>query len=291
MSEPVEHRIPAGGLELAAWEWPGEGRPLLLVHATGFHARCWNAVVRRLPGRRVFAVDMPSHGASERKPPPYDWTHFGDDLAAVVQALGLQDAVGVGHSMGGHALVLAAAKLPGAFRGLLLVDPVIADPELARRVEGSIGAADHPIARRRNRWDSPAAMAESFARKEPYSRWDPEVLADYCQYGLRRAEGGGFELACPPDLEAEVYVGMHMRDIYGVIPRVDVPVDVIRARSRRADDSPWDFSPSPTWERLAGCFAQGRDEQLPDRSHFIPMEIPGWMAERIARFADGLQAR
>lgn len=116
------------------------------------------------------------------------------------------------------------------------------------------------------------------------------MLHDYCRFGLvAAADGEGFELACPPALEAEVYVGMHMRDIYARIPEVTVPVEIIRARSRRPDESPFDFSPSPTWEKLAGCFADGRDEQLVDRSHFIPMELPEWTAARIAAFADALR--
>jgi pimeloyl-ACP methyl ester carboxylesterase len=288
--EPRRHTLAVNGLELAAWEWAGQGAPILLVHATGFHARCWSAVVRRLPGRHVFALDMPSHGASARKPPPYDWTHFGDDLAGAIEALDLGHLTGVGHSMGGHAMVLAAARLPARFRGLMLIDPVIVEPAFAARVSGRMRAAEHPIARRRNLWESPAQMEATFAGKEPYSRWDPEVLHDYCRYGLRAAaDGQGFELACPPELEAEVYVGMHMRDIFKAIPQVTVPVEIIRARARRPDEQPFDFSPSPTWEKLAGCFANARDEQLAERSHFIPMEIPEWTAARIAAFADALR--
>jgi pimeloyl-ACP methyl ester carboxylesterase len=288
--EPRRHALAVNGLELAAWEWVGQGAPILLVHATGFHARCWNAVARRLPGRHVFALDMPSHGASARKPPPYDWTHFGDDLAGAIEALDLSHLTGVGHSMGGHAMVLAAARLPARFRGLMLVDPVIVEAEFAASVSGRIRASEHPIARRRNRWESPAQMEATFAGKEPYSRWDPEVLHDYCRFGLVASpDGQGFELACPPMLEAEVYCGMHMRHIFKVIPGVTVPVEIIRARSRRPDESPFDFSPSPTWEKLAECFAKARDEQLPDCSHFIPMEMPEWTAARIAAFADALR--
>jgi pimeloyl-ACP methyl ester carboxylesterase len=82
---------------------------------------------------------------------------------------------------------------------------------------------------------------------------------------------------------------MHMRDIYAAIPQVTIPVEIIRARSRRDDESPFDFSPSPTWERLAEFFPCARDQQLTDRSHFIPMELPAWTAERIAAFADALR--
>lgn len=284
--EPRRHQLLVGEQALALWEWSGAGDPILLVHATGFHARCWDAIARRLPGRRILALDQASHGASAAKPPPYEASLFGADLVGVVRALSLRKVVGVGHSMGGHAMVVAAAREPDAFSGLLLFDPVIVDPELVARHLSGISAAEHPVGRRRNQWCSPEQMAEAFARRDPYARWDPEVLRDYCQFGLRPASDGGFELACAPNLEVEVYVGMHMRTIFDEIPAVRVPVDVIRARDRRPEDAVLDFSPSPTWSALAGCFADGRDEHLADQTHFFPMEMPGWTAARIARFAD-----
>lgn len=288
--QPVRHRVAVNGLELAAWEWPGEGDPILLLHATGFHARCWLAVVEALPGRHVFALDMASHGESERRPPPYSWKQFGDDVAGAVDVLGLRRVLGVGHSMGGHALVLAAVARPQRFRGLLLVDPVIVSPELGLLASGGVSGADHPIRRRRNRWDSPQQMFDAFRAKEPYAHWDARVLMDYCRFGLRPAADGGYELACPPELEAEVYGSMNMDHILPLLPRVQMPVEIIRARARRPGDSFFDFSPSPTWERLAELLPDAVDEQLEDASHFIPMERPAWLAERIARFDARLRA-
>jgi pimeloyl-ACP methyl ester carboxylesterase len=281
--QPIRHKLHVDGLDLVVYEWPGAGDPILLIHATGFHARCWQAVVEALPERHVFALDMPSHGESARKPPPYEWTHFGADVLGVVESLGLERVLGVGHSMGGHALVLAAAARPALFRGLILVDPVIVEPEYASNMR-RLRAAEHPVSRRRNRWESPEQMFEVFSRKEPYARWERRVLMDYCRYGLLPAAGGeGFELACPPDLEAEVYASMKMDDVVSALPRVQMPVEIIRARSRRPDESLSDFSSSPTWAGLAAALPDAVDEQLPDCSHFIPMERPRWMAERIAR--------
>ena len=38
--------VSAGGLRLAVWEWPGAGPPLLFAHATGFHGRMWDHIIR-----------------------------------------------------------------------------------------------------------------------------------------------------------------------------------------------------------------------------------------------------
>src|SRR5215216_1345039 len=106
---PVRSQVAVNGVELALFEWPGAGPPLLFAHAAGFHARCWDQVIGRLPGRHCYAVDLRGHGRSSKPPPPYDWRRFGEDVAALARALGLAGALGVGHSTGGHAVTLAAA--------------------------------------------------------------------------------------------------------------------------------------------------------------------------------------
>ena len=92
------------------------------------------------------------------------------------------------------------------------------------------------------------------------------------------------QLACPPDIEASVYKAATGRDIYALIPAIKVPVTVLRAKQR--DPGPrdfTDFSASPTWEKLAAQFAQGRDVFLPHLTHFIPMQDP----ELVARYVSG----
>ena len=283
---PELHRqaLPSG-VELAWWDWPAEDESsaeetVLLVHATGFHARCWDAVVERLGNRRVIALDMRGHGLSE-KTEPVRWDRFGDDLLEFVQELGLGELVGVGHSMGGFCMTWAAAQCD-AFKRLVLVDPVILPPELyAARGQWSEGA-EHPTAKRRNQWRDWEEMFERFEDRMPFANWERRVLEDYCRHGVMPApEGGGFVLACPPTIEASIYMGSSDRDIHGLVPAVDVPVTVVRAKSRGADRDVMDFSSSPTDPNLARGFPQGRDVHLPEHSHFLPMEAPALAAELI----------
>src|SRR5260370_13141450 len=120
--EPSERKLPINGLNITVWEWPGDGAPILFCHATGFHGRCWDRVIRRLAGRHCYAIDFRGHGRSGKPDPPFLWRSFGEDLAELARQLGLKHAIGVGHSMGGHALTLAAALAPAAFSRLLLLD-------------------------------------------------------------------------------------------------------------------------------------------------------------------------
>ncbi|KAA0237810.1 alpha/beta hydrolase [bacterium] len=281
MREVIESRVKVNGLELALFEWPGEGRPIFLAHATGFHARCWDQVVERLPGRHCYALDMRGHGRSEKPAPPYLWLNFAQDVAALARLLGLRDALGVGHSKGGYAVARAAAMEPGAFAKLLLIDPVI----MPRPAYAAFPLTEHFASRRRNEWASAEEMFERFKDRPPFDRWDPAVLRDYCVYGLQPAASGeGFVLACPPEIEAATYLGSAGGDPYDDIESLTIPVRVLRARAR-AEGAPLDMSGSPTNPHLAEHLQQGEDVYLAEHSHFIPMEAPGLVAKHIEELA------
>jgi lipase len=279
--EPALHRA-RFEVELAWFEWRAElaGREptIFFAHATGFHARVWDPVIARMPDRHVVAVDQRGHGRSE-KVEIRDWHDLGQDLAALVEHLGLADAVGVGHSMGGHALVAAAAQWPGSFRRLLLVDPVIASPDDYPDHEGGWtidlpGGGPHPTSKRKNRFASPDAMFERFRDRHPYSLFEPAALRAYCDYGLLPApDGDGFVLACPPAVEASIYMTSRTNPaIHDAVRAIDVPVTVLRARSAEHREGIMDFTTSPTWTSLADEFHRGTDVYLPHLSHFIPMQ-------------------
>ncbi|MBE7519552.1 MAG: alpha/beta hydrolase [Thermoflexaceae bacterium] len=281
MRVPAETRVKVNGVELALFEWPGEGRPIFLAHATGFHARCWDQVAARLPGRHLYAVDMRGHGRSEKPAPPYLWLNFAQDVAALARSLGLRDALGVGHSKGGYAVARAAAMEPGAFAKLLLIDPVI----MPRPVYAAFPLTEHFASRRRNEWSSPEEMFERFRSRAPFDRWDPAVLRDYCAHGLLPAPSGdGFVLACPPAIEAATYLGSAGGDPYDDLESLTIPVRVLRARAR-AEGAPMDMSGSPTNPRLVEHLEFGEDVYLPEYSHFIPMEAPGLVARHIEEMA------
>ncbi len=277
MRDVNESRVRVNGVELALFEWPGEGTPVFLAHATGFHARCWDQVVERLPGRHCIAMDMRGHGRSEKLPPPYNWRSFAEDTAALVRHLGLEGALGVGHSKGGYAVAVAAAMAPGAFGRLLLVDPVILPPEAYGRFSGE----GHFAAKRRNQWASPEEMIGRFRDRPPFSLWEPAVLDDYCRYGLLPAPSGeGYVLACPPEVEAATYAGNAGGNPYAEIESLTLPIRLLRARQRPPGGA-MDMSGSPTNPNLAAHLRNVEDRPVPQYSHFIPMEAPGFVAGQI----------
>jgi pimeloyl-ACP methyl ester carboxylesterase len=112
------------------------GLPVVFVHSLAGNATHWARQLEHLrPTRRAVALDLRGHGGSE---PPrnadYSIAGMAGDIAAIVDTLGLQRFVLVGHSMGGGVSLVYAGAHPERVAGLLLLDPIgdgkqIADSE------------------------------------------------------------------------------------------------------------------------------------------------------------------
>ena len=291
---PVEHHGTFNGTDLCWFEWgePKAGETsLLLAHATGFHARCWDQVLLQLDQHAV-AVELRGHGRSSNDG-PFDWHLFGDDLADFVGQVMAEGALAIGHSMGGHAIMQAALARPQYFSQLLLIDPVIMSPDIYSAAEHEHSqwvdeSGLHPVARRRNYFESVDQMIENFLSKGSYALWQAEVLRDYCEWGSVPAEDGvGLQLACPPSVEASVYMGSSKASLIDRLSELTIPVRIMRARQREGERGTMDFSASPTWPELASRLPMGTDQYLPELTHFIPMQAPDLVADTITELLVG----
>lgn len=283
MRKASEFRVDIGDVELSVLEWAGESDPILLLHATGFHSRCWSQVVEQLPGQHIYAVDLRFHGASGDAG-EVDWQLLVDDIRILIEQLNLNNLVGVGHSIGGHLMARVASALPQRFKQLVLIDPVIMSPEqygkLHEFVE-SIDASQHPVSRRKNAWRDSDEMYLRFKDREPFSTWQPAVLRDYCDYALRPAdENGVMQLQCDPINEASVYLNQSGNEIVHLeLPLIQTPVTLLRAPP--GNQGVMDLSTSPTWPGLAAALPRCREVYLPHLNHFIPMQDPKLVADTI----------
>lgn len=170
-----------------------------------------------------------------------------------------------------------AASMEPAFSKLLLVDPVIYPPD---HYDGETKDLSF-IARRRARWKSPDEMFERFRGRAPFSAWKPEILRDYCEYGLI-PDGGEFILACPPEIEAEIYRNSNApdADISAEIVTVEAPATILRSAKLMSREQ-FDLSASATDPNLAARMKNARDVYFADIGHLIPMEHPELVLERL----------
>ena len=94
--------------------------PVILIHGAGSSHLCWPAEIRRMNGQRVLAVDLPGHGKSGGVA-QQSIRAYTEQMMEFITALGLYQAVFVGHSMGGAIALDMAVQHPEHVAGLGLI--------------------------------------------------------------------------------------------------------------------------------------------------------------------------
>lgn len=117
--------------------------PLVLVHGAAGSRLDWAPEMRRLPGERVLALDLPGHGKSTA--PGRDTIDaYAQDVVKLLDALAIDRAIIVGHSMGGAVAQQIALDWPERAAGLVLLgtgSKLPVDPTLPERVVAEPDAA------------------------------------------------------------------------------------------------------------------------------------------------------
>lgn len=112
----------------------GEGTPtVVLIHGFGASALSWDSALPDMGSRgRVVAFDRPGFGLTERPMPgewsgpnPYALETQAQQTVALMDALGIRDAVLVGHSAGSIVAALVALEHPDRVDALVLEDPAL----------------------------------------------------------------------------------------------------------------------------------------------------------------------
>lgn len=118
-------RLPVNGIELAYWE-SGGGPPVALLHETAATAEAWRPLAAALATRfRAVAHDRRGWGGSG-EPEGYMRTTVeeqAEDAAALLAALGIEEAVVCGAGLGAVAALDLLLRRPDLVRGAVLVEP------------------------------------------------------------------------------------------------------------------------------------------------------------------------
>lgn len=115
---------PVAGGVLRGGRWRPEGRAaaVLLVHGVTAHHGSWFAVADSAPDLDLVAPDLRGRGGSRTLPGPAGMREHADDLAGLLDHLGLDRVVVAGHSMGAFVSVVLADRHPDRVERLVLVD-------------------------------------------------------------------------------------------------------------------------------------------------------------------------
>ena len=119
---------------MIAYSHHGEGTPLVLLHGYPLDHSIWNDLVPLLEGEfELILPDLRGFGISATTAAAYGMTDMAEDIAGLLDHLGIKKAMLAGHSMGGYVALAFARKYLQRIAGLALISSQALADTRARR--------------------------------------------------------------------------------------------------------------------------------------------------------------
>lgn len=268
-----------------AWsEWGGDGPELVFSHANGFPPATYRVFLEEL-SRKFRATAFAARPLWPESDPSgvMSWRDLAGDLRRAMGERGLSRVVGVGHSLGGVLSIMTAAADPSHFRALALIDPVVfsglhslfwgslKNLGFSQRLPLIQGAR-----RRRDRFPDFEAVRSAYAGRSVFSTWAPEVLEDYVQAAFDDTGDGEVVLRYSKAWESKIFE-ITPASVWSDIRRLEVPLLVIRGASS-------DTFLASAANKFRRDLPSATVIELPDTTHFLPMEQPAAIAATIIKW-------
>lgn len=134
----------ANGIDIHYLRTGGDQPPLIALHGLIGSGACLSPLVRTLKdGFDVVLPDARGHGKSSAPFEGYLYRDLASDVVGLMDQLGLDAPILLGHSMGGMTAAVVASQLGSAIPAVILVDPTFISPKRQREVFGSDVAEEH----------------------------------------------------------------------------------------------------------------------------------------------------
>ena len=221
---------PSSSLELAFVDHPGGAPAVMALHGLASTSHWWDLVAPRLPSRLI-APDLRGHGLSPRPDDGFDPATVALDVVALLDRLGISEAVVVGHSWGATVATRLAVDHPHRVLGLALVDGGIGD--IRARFPGGWPEAEVAL-RPPDMVGVPAERIAEFGRRGPASEGtDPDTAAAILGSLFEPVDPEHPEAGVRPRLRLERHMAIarHLfeTDTDALLARVTVPVAAVLA--------------------------------------------------------------
>ena len=245
----------------------GGASTLVLIHEMGGTLESWDLVLPMLAAkRRVLRYDTRGAGLSQKVRGPLSIDTMVDDLAALMDALGITGRVALaGIAVGGAIALRAAVRFPQGVAAVVASSPAIGIapdrcPAVLARVDRMEREGLH-------------AVSDSLDNSYP-----PELRSDAQRFAALRARWLGNDPASFAAIH-RMLVGM---DLHPELPRIACPVLVIAGALDRT-------RPPALVESVAQAIPGARYAVL-QTAHYAPVQTPELYARTVAEFLDTVGA-
>lgn len=277
--------VDANGLRFHYHEW-GDVRTkhaLILLHTYGETADAWEeAAIDLAREYRVIALDQRGHGRSARATDmDYSRATQVEDLAAIIEALGLRTVTLVGHGMGGANAICFAAEHPDVVTALIAIE---AAPEVLRSGVETLRRV-HAAGSRFQTLDEVSELLRDFY---PYAT--PEQLDRRARATVLPTEDGSYGWAFDPVLRdpaarpPEPDPGQRrLANLWECVEHVQCPVMIVSG-------SETDMVTPEAIQRLHRRILGSRRSLIEEAGHAVPTDQPQALAQHIREFLQSLSS-
>lgn len=262
--------VNTNGIDLH-YETQGAGTPLVLLAGLGYPAWQWHKVAPLLAEHcQVILPDNRGVGQSSKPAGPYTAELLAADTVGLLDALGIDQAVVMGHSMGGFIAQALALAYPDRVSKLILAATNFGGPRHVPITPAAMAvltdASGDPVTRFRN--GLAVSTAPGFAAREP------EIIEQWLAWRLANPiDPAGYQgqLAIGLGLLREEACFEHR------LSAVAAPTLILFG----AHDA---VAPPANADLLAQQIPHSRVQILPDAGHFFPLETPEEAAKAVSEF-------
>lgn len=214
---------------------------------------------------------------SHKQHSPTDWNVYADDLISFLEKKYTDPIIGIGHSQGATATIIAAYKRPDLFKAIFLIEPVSVskiDEIKLKLVPYFVKKKIEPFKsalKKKSIWESPDEYLKFLENRKGFRRINKEYLKIVAEGSLEPVADGRYKLIFPVDWEVSNYA---------LPPNLDKCVKNLIIPQKIITGKPSLFLSTEVrkkWTKIV----QGEIIFNNDFGHLIPLEAPDYCAEQI----------
>lgn len=223
---PIMKRVKGDGIEINLATWEGAGKPILCVHGITANCRCWDVLAAALaPEYRVLAMDLRGRGRSDKPPEGYALEYHLRDINCLLDDLGIDRAVIMGHSLGAFIGLAFAAENRDRVDRLILVD---GGGDLSKAQMDKVFAGIKPALDRLGRVFPSAGEYLDKMKEAPYIHPWSAAIETYYRYEIEEVEEGVRTNIDPAHIQEEA-ANIRKLDCAPFYPEIKCKVLILRA--------------------------------------------------------------
>lgn len=270
MTKPIAIRAKGSGIEIQLTVWPGNGKEVLGLHGLTANSRFWDCLASALsPRHKIIALDLRGRGFSDKPPTGYSLHHHCQDVLALIDDLGLERPILMGHSLGAFISLAFAAQHPDRVDRLVLVD---GGGKLSETQMAKVFAGIKPSLDRLGKTFPSFEDYVSQMREAPFLQPWNSFMETYFRYEVEEVPGGVRSRVQPKHIEEEV-LNLGKVDSTQFYSQVISPTLILRAtKGMLAEDDL--LLPNDVAERMVREIPDARSLDIEGSNHYTILFQP-----------------